>query len=226
MSNWLELCGLAIAAYLVGSIPSAYLLTKWFRGIDIRKVGSGNVGSSNVMRSASIWLAIPVILFDCVKGAFMAWLAKELGFPVLAQIAVGTAAVIGHNWPVFLNFQGGRGAATSLGVIAVISPWLALILVPMAYSLAPWHRTPISVFLTFAALPFMTWFLAQPLGITDRTEATIGFAALTLLAYIRRLAVPRVELSQDVPSRELFINRLFLDRDIRDWRAWLNRGKS
>jgi acyl phosphate:glycerol-3-phosphate acyltransferase len=225
MSNWLGFSGLMIAGYLAGSIPSAYLVAKWFRGIDIRKVGSGNVGSSNVMRSASKWLAIPVILFDFGKGALVTWLAKEFGFPVLAQIVVGTAAVIGHNWPVFLNFQGGRGAATSLGVILVISPLLALILVPMAYALAPWHWTPISVFLAFAALPFMSWFLAQPLGIADRAEATIGFAMLTLLAYVRRLAVPRVELSRDVPQGELIMNRLFLDRDIRDWKAWLSRGK-
>ena len=100
---------LVVAAYLAGSIPFAYLAVKWARGIDIRRHGTGNVGAANVLKLTSKRLAIAVTVADIGKGALMVWLAQLAGLGAAAQAAVGVVAVIGHNWPVFLRFQGGRG---------------------------------------------------------------------------------------------------------------------
>ncbi|GAH54098.1 unnamed protein product, partial [marine sediment metagenome] len=111
---------LTLGAYLLGSVPAAYLAARWFRGIDIRQYGDGNVGASNLLRLTSKRIAIPVVIFDLGKGALMVWMAQLLGLDTTQQVTVGLAAVIGHNWPVFLRFNGGRGIFTSLGVISIL----------------------------------------------------------------------------------------------------------
>ena len=105
---------LIIAAYLMGSVPTAYLAARLSRGIDIRKYGSGNVGATNLLRFTSKRVAIPVIIFDIFKGMAMVWVARLLGLDVTQQVVVGVIAIIGHNWPVFLCFNGGRGMRISL----------------------------------------------------------------------------------------------------------------
>jgi len=90
-----------VGAYLLGSVPSAYLAGKWSRGIDIRQYGSGNVGATNLLRFTSKRVALPVIIFDSAKGMIMLAVAWQLGLGVTEQLVVGIAAVVGHNWPVF-----------------------------------------------------------------------------------------------------------------------------
>jgi glycerol-3-phosphate acyltransferase PlsY len=136
---------LIIAAYLLGSVPAAYLAARWTRGIDIRKHGSGNVGASNLLRLNARWLAVAVTIFDLGKGALMVWAAQLVGMGTVQQVAVGMAAIIGHNWPVFLRFSGGRGILTTLGVIAILVPWLAPIVLVIAYSFAPFHHLAFGV---------------------------------------------------------------------------------
>ncbi len=216
---------LSIAAYLLGSVPAAYLVAKWSRGIDIRQYGTGNVGASNVLSVTSKWLAIPVIIFDIGKGASAIWIAQLLGLGAAEQVTVGAITVIGHNWPVFLRFQGGRGIFTTLGVITMLSPWLGLIILAIAYSLAPFRQLALGVLLALASVPIFSWFLHQPLDIEERLPITLGFVALLLIALARRLAAPRTPLSKSVPPGQLFINRLLFDRDIRDRKAWLETKK-
>jgi acyl phosphate:glycerol-3-phosphate acyltransferase len=219
----LEFILLLIAAYLLGSIHAGYLLPKWFYGIDIRQHGTGKTGASNVMRVTSKWLAIPVTLCDIAKGALAVWLAQLVGLGSAAQITIGLAAIIGHNWPVFLGFKGGRGVFTSLGVIAVISPWIGLIMLILPYLFAPVKQVAFGVFLAFFSLPFLSWFLYEPLGIDDRFPITLGFIALSLIAFLGRVVTRRTHLSQSTPVVELFFNRLILDRDIRDAKAWVSQ---
>ena len=214
---------LIIASYLLGSVPAGYLLAKWFYGIDIRKQGTGKIGASNVFRLTSIWLAIPVAIFDIGKGALMVWAAQLLGLGAAEQITVGIITIIGHNWPIFLGFKGGRGVFTSLGVITILSPWLGLIIFVMPYLFAPIRQVAFGVFLALSSLPFFSWFLSQPLGIEDRLPITLGFVAIALIGLFKRLATPRTELSKSVPLGGLIINRLLFDRDIRDARAWTDR---
>ena len=215
---------LVVAAYLAGSIPSAYLAVKWARGIDIRRHGTGNVGASNVLKLTNKRLAIAVTVVDIGKGALMVWLAQLAGLGAAAQATVGVVAIIGHNWPVFLRFHGGRGIFTSLGVITVQVPLIGLIMLVGPYLFfAPVRQLALGTFLFLFSLPFLSWFLSQPLGVEERLPITLGFIALSLVAFFRRLIVPRTELSQSVSPVRLYINRLLFDRDISDRKAWINR---
>ena len=226
MDIWFIL--LCIGAYLVGSIPAGFLLVKLFYDIDIRQHGTGKIGASNVYRVTSIWLAVPAMLFDIGKGALMVWATRQLGMEFLgsaagAQAAVGLIAIAGHNWPIFLGFRGGRGIFTSLGVITVLSPWMGLIALIFPYLFAPIRQVALGVFLILTSLPFLSWFLHQPLGIEERLPVTLGFIVLTAMALLVRLITPRSEISKTVPMTELLLNRLLFDRDIRDARVWVKR---
>ncbi|HEX2171813.1 MAG TPA: glycerol-3-phosphate 1-O-acyltransferase PlsY [Dehalococcoidia bacterium] len=114
---------LAIAvAYLLGSISFGYVLSRLVARTDIRQAGSGNVGATNVLRTLGWKAAVPVLLLDIAKGTLAVLIARWLGLGPLIQAIAGLAVVAGHDWPVWLHFRGGRGVATSLGVMAVFAP--------------------------------------------------------------------------------------------------------
>ena len=119
---------LVIGAYLLGSVPAAYIAGRLLKGIDIRKYGSGVSSGSNVWHSVSRWAIIPVGVFDVLKGAIPVAVAYPvLDFPMWAQGVVGLAAISGHSWSVFLGFSGGRGFATMVGVLLIFAPWELII---------------------------------------------------------------------------------------------------
>ena len=216
---------LIIGAYLLGAVPAAYLVARWRRGIDIRKYGSGNVGASNILRTVSKRWSIPVALFDIGKGVLMVWIAQLIGLGAAEQITVGIVTIIGHNWPVSLHFKGGRGIFTSLGVITILSPLLGLIVLVMAYILAPLRQMALGVFCALISLPIFSWFLSGQLGIAaaDRLAITIGLIVLTTVGLTRRLLEPRTELSRSQPLAKVLLTRLVFDRDIMDRKAWVYR---
>jgi glycerol-3-phosphate acyltransferase PlsY len=220
----MEITLIIIIAYLIGSIPTAYILVRVFYGIDIRRHGTGNVGASNVLKSTSKKLGMLVMPLDILKGVLAMVVARLFDADIAVQMAAGIAAIIGHNWPVFLKFQGGRGIATSLGVILALSPWLGLIMLVMAYSLAPLRQLSLGVFIGLTSLPILCWLLGDALGIEEKGVVTVGFIALTLLAYFRRLVLPRSALGQSISTGELFLNRLLFDRDIRNRKVWLEQN--
>ncbi len=217
---------LTLGAYLLGSVPAAYLAARWSRGIDIRQCGDGNVGATNLMRLTSKRIAIPVVIFDLGKGALMVWTAQLLGLDITQQVAVGLAAVIGHNWPVFLRFNGGRGIFTSLGVIFILVPWLGLIALIIAYGMAPFRQLALGTIIALASLPIFSWFLPQLFDIEKPLPITLGFVAIFLLAVIRRLTAPRTIFTASVTRRQLLVNRLLFDRDIRDRETWIKQRQS
>ncbi len=217
---------LTLGAYLLGSVPAAYLAARWFRGIDIRQFSDGNVGATNLLRLTSKRVAIPVIIFDLGKGAMMIWAAQLVGLDITQQVTVGLAAIIGHNWPVFLRFNGGRGILTSLGVIFILAPWLGLIALIIAYGMAPFRKLALGTIIAMASLPIFSWFLPQLFGIEKPLPINLGFAAIFLLAVVRRLTAPRTIFTASVTPRQLFVNRLLFDRDIRDRKAWIDRRPS
>lgn len=221
----LEIILLCIGGYLLGSVPAAFLLAKWFYGIDIRQYGTGKIGAANVLRVASKWLAVPVALFDIGKGALMVWVVQLLGMGIAAQLAVGLITIAGHNWSIFLRFKGGRGIFTSLGVITLISPWLGFIVIVISYLFAPIRQVAFGVFLALFSLPFFSWFLSQPLGIDERLPVTLGFIALSLMGFFKRLVGPRNEISKSLSLTKLLFNRLLFDRDIRDAKVWTERKR-
>ena len=225
---------LILGAYLLGSIPTAYLVAKWSRGIDLRQYGSGNVGSTNLMKQTSKRLGIPVILFDLGKGAVMVWVAQLVGLDNTAhQMVVGSAAIIGHNWPIFLRFNGGRGVLTGMGVALAVVPKLAVVLTIFAFLWLPFGQLAVgalcsfillSVCSWFSSAPVIHWLYGQPLGTGERLPVTLGFVAILLIMLIRRLTAPRTSLTASIPLGQLFVNRLLFDRDIRDREAWIQRA--
>jgi glycerol-3-phosphate acyltransferase PlsY len=124
---------IAVAAYLLGSIPVGYLLVRIFRRQDIRSVGSGNIGATNVLRFGGVSLGIITFLLDVLKGCAAVWLGAALGawlMPAVpmrdAQALAALFAVFGHMFTCWLHFHGGKGVATGFGVFLVASPWAAL----------------------------------------------------------------------------------------------------
>ncbi|MBE3599767.1 MAG: glycerol-3-phosphate 1-O-acyltransferase PlsY [Limnochordaceae bacterium] len=115
---------IALAAYLLGSLPVGYVTAKRKGGIDIRRHGSGNVGATNVTRVLGVRAGAIVLAGDVAKGALAAWLGMRLG-GVNGAVLAGVLAVVGHAWPVFLRFSGGKSVATALGAVVVVSGWVA-----------------------------------------------------------------------------------------------------
>src|SRR3954464_8019745 len=114
-----------LAAYLIGSIPFALLLARQW-GADLRLVGSGNLGAANVMRASGLTAAVLVALLDIGKGAASVWLAARITDGGELPAVAGLAAIIGHIYPVWLRFRGGKGVATACGVFTVLTPWAML----------------------------------------------------------------------------------------------------
>lgn len=122
-----------VLAYLIGSIPSAVWAGKLFHGIDVREHGSGNAGATNTVRVLGWKTGIPVLIFDIFKGWLAASLPRFLDAAsdgseqmMVLQIVCGMAAILGHVFPLFAGFRGGKGVATTFGVLLALQPWLTL----------------------------------------------------------------------------------------------------
>jgi glycerol-3-phosphate acyltransferase PlsY len=122
----MKLVELLAFSYLLGSIPFGFLVGL-IRGVDIRKVGSGNIGATNVLRALGKGPALIVLITDTLKGFLPVLVAKHLGFSDYIVVLAGLLAILGHSFPVWLKFKGGRGVATGLGVLIGLAPIVALI---------------------------------------------------------------------------------------------------
>ena len=124
---------LGLGAYLLGSVPTAYIMVRLVTGHDIRRLGSKNVGALNTYQQVGTWRAVPVLIVDAGKGVLAVLVPIWLGAPHWTVLATTTLVVAGHNWPVFLGFRGGKGASAIFGVSLALVPVLTLItLVPVA----------------------------------------------------------------------------------------------
>lgn len=177
-----------LAAYLIGSIPTGLLIIRWLRGIDIRTVGSGNIGATNVYRVAGLPVAILVLLIDVLKGAGSVLLARALASPPWAEVLAGLAAIIGHNWSAFLRLAGGKGIATSFGVLAALSPAAA------GVALAAW--LVVAALTRYASLASILAMATVPLTMGVRREPweyfAFGVLALAFATYRHRLNIVRL----------------------------------
>jgi acyl phosphate:glycerol-3-phosphate acyltransferase len=117
---------LLIAAFVLGSIPFGIITAK-AKGIDLKKIGSGNIGATNVLRSLGKWPAVITLLGDILKGTLAVAIGKYSGVEPLYEGLIGISAILGHNFSLFLGFRGGKGVATSLGVLVIYAPPAALI---------------------------------------------------------------------------------------------------
>lgn len=145
-----------LCAYLLGSIPTGLLLGKAFGGVDIRTTGSGNIGATNVYRTLGRKVGIMTLVGDCLKGLIPVLVAKKLGFPDAWVAAVGLAAFLGHVYPVFLGFKGGKGVATALGVFLGLSPLAVLAaLAVFVLVLLKWRYVSLGSIVAAAAMPVL-----------------------------------------------------------------------
>ena len=162
---WLESAGVVLVGFLLGSFPTAYLMGKWRQGTDIRTLGSGNPGATNIGREVGIVPGILVLIIDALKGAIAILIGQRLGVPTTVLYFAALAAVIAHNFPPFIGFKGGKGAATVLG-ISMLMLWqitaisgAAGVLVLVATRHVVWTMT--AVFIVLNALTIAT---GQPVG--------------------------------------------------------------
>tara|TARA_B100000315_G_scaffold157711_1_gene146367 strand:+ start:4241 stop:4858 length:618 start_codon:yes stop_codon:yes gene_type:complete len=195
--DWLQAISLGLGAYLLGSLPTGYLVVRLAKGIDIRQVGTKNVGALNTYQQVGVWGGLLVLFVDAGKGA-MAVLAPEwLGAPEWVLFLTTPLVVVGHNWTVFLRFRGGKGAASIFGIS------LALVLVPTVITLAP---VALVIFLTRnvvtgAAVGFV--FLNVMLVVTGQGAVQIALcASLTVMVVITYTVSIREQLLSAVKARQ------------------------
>ena len=119
-------------AYLLGAVPTAYIAGRLLKGIDIRQIGDGNSGAQNAFRQLGRRIGVAVGLIDAAKGSLAVLLAQAASLPALTVMLAGVAAVIGHNWPIYIGLRGGRGEATTIGVFLVVLTRPILIAAPLA----------------------------------------------------------------------------------------------
>lgn len=169
-----------LAAYLMGSIPFAQLLSTR-RGVDLRRVGSGNVGATNVLRTLGVRPAVLAMMLDAVKGTVAVLIAQRLTNGVAAPVAAGLASMIGHVYPVWLRFRGGKGVATAAGAFAVLTPVAAAVAVGVFLLTVALTRF-ISVGSMAAALALAGWAIASDAPRIVAIGAAIG-AALVLIGH-------------------------------------------
>ena len=173
---------LLLLAYLLGSISGSLLLGR-LRGVDIRTQGSGNAGGTNALRTQGWRFALGVVLVDIGKGLLAVWLARQLGAPDWLQAGVVIAAVVGHVWPIYHGFRGGKGAATLVGGLLLLWPlalpwllsaWLLILLltgyVGLATVLASWCLVPLSLVGTDGAGFAWCWFALVAAGLLSFTH--------------------------------------------------------
>ncbi len=184
----------ALVAYLLGSIPTGFLVAK-ARGVDIRTVGSGNIGATNAFRVLGKGLGIFVLLMDALKG----WIAVVVGARVVDQIfpgaslenlciTAGITAILGHNFTCWLHFKGGKGIATSAGVLIALVPFaLAIILTIFIILFLTTRYVSVGSIAASFSLPFATWFTTGDTGLTAVTGAMGALAILKHRKNIQRL---------------------------------------
>ncbi|MCX6001499.1 MAG: glycerol-3-phosphate acyltransferase [Chloroflexi bacterium] len=198
-----------VVSYLIGSIPSAYLVGRAFKGIDIRKVGSHNMGAMNTFYTIGFWPGMLVLASDVCKGilaVLLAYLIATFLFVVAGnmvvpvEMAAGIAVIAGHNFPIFLNFKGGKGGATAIGVLAFLLAWINwvdigsiklplplgdLIFLGSFLILTLVTRWPTAAYaISFIAFWLIAWFVYKDTGLFIYA---IFLTAVPVLMYIPRI---------------------------------------
>ncbi len=154
---------LVAAAYLLGSVPFGLLVAALAGGVDLRRVGSGNIGATNVLRALGRGAAAVTLLGDVGKGALAVGLARLLGAAPGVAAAAGLAAVLGHLFPAFAGFRGGKGVATALGVVLATTPAVGACVLLVWLAVAwRWRYSSLAALLAAAVLPPLTWALEGP----------------------------------------------------------------
>lgn len=177
-----------VLSYLIGGVPTGLVLVRLLKGEDIRKHGSGNIGTVNVLRVAGPATAAAVLVVDILKGLVPVLLAARVTTAPWVIVACGLAAIAGHNWSVFLGFRGGKGIATSFGVLLALSPVAAFAAAAVwIVVVAATRYASLGSILGVGAVPFVLWRLGQPPAYVVFGVVAAIFAIYRHRANIRRL---------------------------------------
>ena len=219
----MELAGLYIYAYLVGALPTAYIIGRLVRGIDIREYGSGNVGGTNVFYNVGRAWTLPLGVFEIfVKGGSPVWIgmyALDMERTSFGLMGASLIAIAGNNWSPFLRFTGGRGIALASGALFALAPWELLAFASVA--IAGWaifRSSGVWVYVSLALLPLWSLLFGDPAAIT---WFCVGMLALVSA---KRLTSNWTPMPEGLPRSQVLFNRLFRDRDVSRREEWLNRG--
>ena len=213
---------LVVCAFIVGSIPISYIAGRLLHGIDVRSYGSGNVGSSNIMQISGKKLGLAVGIFDAfAKGTLPIILVRYLYPEPWMMFAVGIALVAGHNWSIFLKFTGGRGVATTIGVVFGLFMWKEILLLTvvmggmgkvLSKDMSAWTLC------AMVLLPVLALIFNQPI------EYVYLSVAMSCVMLLKRLTGNFEKI--DTKRHSLFIVlccRVIWDRDVRDREVWMRR---
>jgi len=217
---------LYVLAYLLGGVPTAFVLGKLVKGVDIRGYGSGNVGGSNVFYHVGKgWGVLVGVLEILVKGVLPVYIGHyALGLERSSPLLIGAPllAIAGHNWSPYLRLQGGRGVGVVVGTLLAMSPLLFLAF--MAVALSGWAVTRSSgvwVLISLTLLP--VWAVLLTVLREDPTVISFYCVGLLGLVVVKRLLSNWTPLPEGSPRRRVLFNRLFKDRDVDDHSEWVYR---
>lgn len=177
---------MVFAGYVLGSIPFGYLLVRLRSGRDVRAMGSGNIGATNVARTAGWSTGVATLCLDLAKGFFAVWLAGHFsGGNIRFMMFAGLAAILGHVFPVWLKFSGGKGVATALGVFLMIS-WTAVAAAVAVFAIVVlfWRYVSLASVSAAAALPLLVYLLYAP-GHAPPTSVTAGTLLSSVLVIVK-----------------------------------------
>ena len=187
MSLFLKILLVAVSSYLIGSIPSSYVMGRLLRRIDLREHGSGNLGAANTFRVLGLRAAIPVLIFDVGKGFIAVWYLSRLGGPQIGfALLAAFAVVIGHNYSVFVRFSGGKGVGTSAGAFVALAPaalgmcvalWVITLLLSRIVSVAS--------MVSAAFLPFSILISNRFLGSSVHYSVTILACVVAAVVFVK-----------------------------------------
>jgi len=174
-----------LIAYLLGSIPFGYLIVRWQRGVDVRATGSGSIGATNVMRNLGIMGFVATFVLDAGKGLAAVLLASRMTLENPTWVAAAAcAAVLGHCFPIWLKFHGGKGVATGVGVFIAVAPaQVILVLAIFAVVVAIWRYVSLGSIVATAAFPLLVHLMKHP-----PIQVVLGAAGAALIIITRHHA--------------------------------------
>ena len=218
----MELAGLYLYSYLVGSVPTAYIIGRLVKGIDLRQYGSGNVGGTNVFYTVGRRWVVPLGLFEIfAKGASPVWIGihlLDMEKASMALIGAPLLAIAGHNWSPFLKLTGGRGITAASGALLALAPVELMLFIGVA--LGGWFAFRSSgtwVYISLLLLPLLGWLLGEPAAVISFLGSLIG------LVSVKRLLANWEALPTDIPWQRVLFNRLLKDRDTDRRDDWVHR---
>jgi glycerol-3-phosphate acyltransferase PlsY len=176
-----------VFGFLIGSFPTAYIAGRLTRGKDIRQLGDGNVGAQNAFRQLGAKVGVAVFFIDVGKGVLAIAIAQAANVAQIWVLLTGAAVVIGHNWPVFLGFRGGRGEATTIGVLLALIPYPILITAaPSLATLIIKKNVIIASCVLFIPLPLVCWWFSVPGVLVAYSIALMCLVGITHFFRVRQ----------------------------------------